>query len=335
MVDDSCSKAFTDFYVQTDEVRTDRVLDPGFNWILGEIKPGEEWIAFTFKDQDYDDDFVDELRRIITYSEDVLKEAYGRMDMESHPWAKHASEEIDSIELIMGNLDGQNVLDAGCGRGRHSLEIAKRYPNSHVVGIDFSESNIVKARGMKGRLNNLDFYTHDLKQGVDGTFDLVLCLYDVVGSFPDVEDNETILRNLYESCKDGGHLILSVMNMESTLANAKDEYVVNVEEHPEVLFKLPASDTMQSTGNIFDPEYYVVDRIHGIVYRKEQFSEDNSLPSEYVIRDRRYTKDEIIAIVKSAGFKIKESRYVQAGKWDVSLDPLDKKAKEILVVAEK
>jgi len=30
----------------------------------------------------------------IGFSEDRLKDAYGRMDMENHPWARHASKEI-------------------------------------------------------------------------------------------------------------------------------------------------------------------------------------------------------------------------------------------------
>ena len=334
-ISDANSKAFTDFYVQTDEVKIDKIPGIGVNWLLGEIKPGEEWIAFTFRDQEYDEDFIDELKRIVTYSEDILKEAYGRMDMESHSWAMHAAEEIDSIETIIGSLCGQTVLDAGCGYGRHSLEIAKRHSTSHVVGIDFSESNISKAIKAKGELENLEYYAHDLKTGVKGEYDTILCLYDVVGSFPEIDDNVTILKRLHNSCKSGGHLVLSVMNMESTLANARKENVIDIEKHPEALFRLPASDTMQSTGNIFDPKYYIVDDIHGIVYRKEQFSEVGSLPSEYVIRDRRYTMDEITSAVKSVGFTINVARYVQAGKWDASLDPLDKRAKEILIVAEK
>lgn len=125
------------------------------------------------------------------------------------------------------------------------------------------------------------------------------------------------------------------MNMEFTLANAKKENIGNIEEHPEILYRLPASDIMQSTGNIFDPDYYAVDAVHGIVYRKEQFSEEDSLPSEYVIRDRRYTMAEIKKLVESAGFTIMVSRYVQAGKWDIGLEPLDDGAKEILIVAQK
>jgi hypothetical protein len=35
------------------------------------------------------------------------------------------------------------------------------------------------------------------------------------------------------------------------------------------------------------------------------------------------------------GFFIKSAQYVQAGAWDIPLSATDKKAKEILIVAEK
>ena len=333
-IDDTGSKAFTNFFVETEGLSGYPLLNE-FNMILGKLEPGEEWVAFTFRDQDYDEDFIEELKKAISYSEDVLKEAYGRMDMGMHPWARHTSEEIDAIESVIGPMDDMGILDAGCGHGRHSLEIARRYRSSHVTGIDFSESNIMRAKEQQGVLTNVEFRIGDLKEPVDGRFDLILCLYDVIGSFPQIEDNELILGNLYESCKDGGDLVLSVMNMESTLASAKRENIVDVEEHPEVLFNLPASDIMQTTGDIFDPDHYVVDDVHGIVYRKEQFAEEGSLPSEYVIRDRRFTMQEITSLVESAGFRVVLTRYVQSGRWDTPLDATDKKAKEILLVAKK
>jgi 2-polyprenyl-3-methyl-5-hydroxy-6-metoxy-1,4-benzoquinol methylase/GNAT superfamily N-acetyltransferase len=297
-IDDSQSKAFTDFYVDTDSV----IQSPAtkdFDWLLGKLEPGEEWIAFTFRDQEYDEDFLEELKIAISYSEDVLKDAYSRMDMDSHSWAKHSQKEIEAIEAFIGPLDNKSILDAGCGHGRHSLELAKKYPRSQIVGIDFSESNIKKAAELGKDISNVEFHVGDLKQPIEGTYDVILCLYDVVGSFPQAEDNKSILQNLYDVCHDNGLLVLSVMNMEFTLANAKKEHIVNIDEHPEMLFKLPASDIMQTTGDIFNPDYYLVDEVHGIVYRKEQFSGEGALPSEYVIRDRRFTMQEITELLES------------------------------------
>lgn len=111
------------------------------SWILGSLPSGHEWVAFTFKDQDFDSVFTKELCGMINYSEERLKDAYSRMDMENHPWAKHTSSEIRALESMNVPLDDMRILDAGCGRGRHSLDIAHRHPSSSIAGVDFSKAN--------------------------------------------------------------------------------------------------------------------------------------------------------------------------------------------------
>jgi hypothetical protein len=92
---------------------------------------------------------------------------------------------------------------------------------------------------------------------------------------------------------------------------------------------------MQSTGDIFDPELYAVDIVHNLVYRKEQFMDAEYLPAEYVIRDKRYTMEEITGLIESVGFRVSLARFVQAGRWGTALEEDDPKAKEILVIADK
>ena len=74
-----------------------------------------------------------------------------------------------------------------------------------------------------------------------------------------------------------------------------------------------------------------------LVYRKEQFpaTKTNYLPAEYIIRDKRYTMDEITNLVVQEGFKVIDSRYVQAGKFSKALTNTDPSAKEILLICQK
>lgn len=56
----------------------------------------------------------------------------------------------------------------------------------------------------------------------------------------------------------------------------------------------------------------------------------------YVIRDRRYKKDEIKEIVQKVGFEILEEQFVSAGRWDKPYTKgTDLKAKEILLICKK
>jgi SAM-dependent methyltransferase len=55
--------------------------------------------------------------------------------------------------------DGIDVLDAGCGPGSITRSIAAVYPGSRIVGVDFAESQIVRARELTAetRLTNVEF----------------------------------------------------------------------------------------------------------------------------------------------------------------------------------
>lgn len=264
-------------------------------------------------------------------SEDELKDAYGRMEMDDHPWARHASDEVSAIEATCGPLDGKSILDAGCGRGRHAIEIARNCPHARIHGVDFSETNIESARGKIDGLANVSFEVCDLRSyHPEERYDIILCLYDVIGSIPEEEDNRRILENLAVSCRSGGILVLSVMNMELTEHLAEPSNVGDIGVDPGILSRLPASDVMRSSGDIFDPHFFAIDTVSDQVYRKEVFGD-----TEHVIRDKRYRADEISALVSDSGFDPIDVRYVRAGRWGEPLNATDSKAKEILVTARR
>jgi ubiquinone/menaquinone biosynthesis C-methylase UbiE len=49
---------------------------------------------------------------------------------------------IYHVQLILeyfGDLNGQSVLDAGCGKGRFARVLAERFPQASIVGFDLAE----------------------------------------------------------------------------------------------------------------------------------------------------------------------------------------------------
>lgn len=330
-VDEKSSIANTNFYIDNSEF-----LDNGNDeeWKLGELKPGYEWLAFTFRSQaintkKYQCHFDDMVR----FSERKLQDAYGRMKMKEHPWAKGHINELDTIFEKIPDKNIRTILDLGCGIGRHSIELSKR--GYCVTGVDFSHKNILTARRSKKK-NEVLFLEEDARYFQnDSAYDFVLCLYDVIGSFPDTDDNRNILYTIYKNLKRGGYCAISVMNMELTKSIVENEQIGNVLEQPELLYSLKPSETMQSSGNIFNPEYIVIDEKNDLVYRKEQFMDDEELPAEYIIRDKRYTAVEIKELIQSVGLVVCDYQYVQAGHFDKPLSACDKKAKEILVIAKR
>jgi trans-aconitate methyltransferase len=53
------------------------------------------------------------------------------------------------------------MLDAGCGRGDKTIEIARRYPQAHVVGLDLTDTLHLSRKAAAG-CGNLDFVRGDL-----------------------------------------------------------------------------------------------------------------------------------------------------------------------------
>lgn len=302
---------------------------------LGKLKPGYEWLAFTFQNQAIKlDKYQKHFDEIVAFSENILKEAYSRMDIVAHGWTKGTENEVS---FIVERCNKGSILDLGCGIGRHTVALSKM--GYKTCGVDFSAKHIAYANEQREKENvqdNCEFVCDDARSfKAKNKFDNVICLYDVVGSFPDEQDNVNIIKTAHSNLNENGIFILSVMNMELTESIAFPNQKADLKERPDVLMKLPPSGTMQKSGNIFNPKFLAIDEKTRLVYRKEQFGNDNSLSAEYVIRDKRYTMDEIESLLIKNKFKIIDKRYVRAGHFDEKLQALDEHAKEICIVAQK
>lgn len=301
----------------------------GDDWPYGPLDEGKEWLAFVFQEQEIVRPEPEKLDQLLADSQRFLVDAYSRMQVQEHPWAQGASNEAD---FIQSRLPGQekSLIDFGCGTGRHLFELRKRGYQA-LFGIDFSATHIQYCKEKAPEWMDA-FEVGDCREfSSQRKFDYALCLYDVIGSFPNEQDNVRIVKRLYDSLKPGGIAIVSVMNMELTRAVAKK--TVDIYAQPEALFKLKASRIMQSTGDIFDPDYFIIDSRSGTVVRKEKFTNDGGLSVEYIVRDRRYTRAEIEAMATGVGFSVVETRFVRAGKWQTPLASAE--GKEILLVLRK
>ncbi len=305
-------------------------------WKLGKLSEGEEWLAFTFKTQKPAPWDAADLDEMLKQSERVLFEAYDRMSLDSgHLWASHTETECEFIQRVTGiQLGTSEVIDFGCGRGRHSLYFASK--GIRVVGVDFLAKAVEYAEDQARKLNlpNAQFVHRDVRNvNMGRQFDVALCLYDVVGSFVEQEQNEQVIANAVGHLKPGGFLVLSVMNMELTESIACTK--ADVYADPSVLQSLEPADIMQRTGNVFDPRHFLIDTNSGVVFRKEQFSEDGLLSSELIVRDRRYRRSEVSEMCSRHGIEELMCRPVQLGRWDTEISPTDERAKEILFVGRK
>jgi 2-polyprenyl-3-methyl-5-hydroxy-6-metoxy-1,4-benzoquinol methylase len=328
----------TDFHISHDslEESIDRARN-GRKWRLGNLHEGQEWFAFTFKEQPVDEDLTGFVRLQLADSDELLQRVYEGMSLdERHIWTRHDDYEVEFIvrELCLSFSD--HVLDLGCGKGRLTMKLAEL--GFAATGVDFVPSWVEFAKGeaIRRGLQSAQFFERDARKKSHGAqrFDAGICLYDVVGSYASNEENQRILQAYFESLRPGARALLSVMNMTLTERRAKHRAVV--EDDPVSLMNLEPSKLMQDSGEVLDPDYYLVDTKTRIVYRKEQFDlEGRHLPAELIVRDRRYTQPEIAHMAEAAGFELLWARHVRAGHWDEDLGEASDAAKEILLLLKK
>ena len=304
-------------------------------WRLGPIEEGWEWFAFTFADQEQLLLTSEEINSMLAASDQIAVQAYSRMLLDSeHHWARHTFKESDEIVEYCCIKPGQSVLDFGCGTGRHAIRLAEL--GARVTGVDYVEAFIEKAksRARQQQVRGTCFIDADCRDVRLGQcFDAVLCLYDVIGTYADPEENTRIMTNIAHHLKPKGLALLSVMNL--TLTRTRAKHVFSIEKEPNKLLQLRPSRTMESTGDIFDPDFYLLDEDTSVVYRKEQFTEGREVPTELVVRDRRFSKEEIQEMCNNAGLEVVWMRFVRAGRWQQPLDEHDDHAKEILLLCRR
>ncbi|MHB9155443.1 MAG: class I SAM-dependent methyltransferase, partial [Endomicrobiales bacterium] len=121
--------------------------------------------------------------------------------------------EADFFEQEINFDRAREILDIGCGTGRHAIELAKR--GYYVTGIDLSDSQLKKAWekavAEKAQVKFLRLDACELP--FHRQFDLAIMLCE--GGFPLMETDELnfrILEGAARALKSPGKLILTTLN---------------------------------------------------------------------------------------------------------------------------
>jgi SAM-dependent methyltransferase len=119
------------------------------------------------------------------------------------------------LRRVLPATDGsyRTILDAGCGSGVFSYELAKRHPEAQVTGVELEPDLVARANEIAKRahLTNLHFEQGDVtKLDFEDEFDLVVS----VDNFEHVEDDIAAMRTLLHALRPGGRLVAHVPGYE-------------------------------------------------------------------------------------------------------------------------
>lgn len=266
--------------------------------------------------------------------------AYSLMAMNesTHIWSKFAAAEIEALLTELQLQAPASVIDVGCGSGRHSLELAKRGFRvrafdyvvawvKHAQAAAADDEDAIKKAGGKLTIEQGDARQPPLGESAD----LVLCLYDVVGSSESPGDAGQIVRGLFRLCKPGGTVVLGCMSGTQLLRGLPaDRFVLK----DPVRDDLQPVSAMQNCGEVFDFSKMFYNAATGVLFRREQFTRDGTVVEDALLKERRFLPSEIVGLLRDEGFVEPRSFSVRAGRWQFDA-PFDATAPEVLFMAQR
>ncbi|SHK21391.1 class I SAM-dependent methyltransferase [Rhodothermus profundi] len=143
------------------------------------------------------------------FNQDEYELVYHRRD------EREAEQVVDLIEQLAQPAPGSEILDVGCGRGRHARVLARR--GYRVTGIDVAERalQIAQARAAAEGLSNVRFVRHDMRNPFcQACFDGVVNLFTAFGFFEEDADHFRAIRAMATALRPGGWLVQDFLNAD-------------------------------------------------------------------------------------------------------------------------
>ena len=126
-------------------------------------------------------------RRTVTFTwEDEDAQACW-MEWCPFPDAQASAQDVDRIEGFLGLAPPRDVLDVGCGNGRHAIELARR--GYRVVGIDVAARFLALARAAAEYAGVAVEFRHQRASTLTdrGRYDVALAYWHTIGFMADAE----------------------------------------------------------------------------------------------------------------------------------------------------
>jgi SAM-dependent methyltransferase len=240
---------------------------------------------------------------------DLFDEDYLRTLPFLTPQATQA--EAEFVINAMGLTPGAQVLDIGCGYGRHAMELAGR--GFHVVGLDLSTPLLVRGGEEAHRRGlQINFVRGDMRElDFESQFDGAYCLFSTFGYFDD-EMNKKTIANIARALKPGGRVMIEILNRDYLISD------------------LPTRVWWEGDGCVVLEEVelnYFSSRIQ--VNRSVVFDDGRQLEQEISVR--AYSLHEVGKLMHAAGFRVLEvsGGYHTRGRF------FGNQSRHIIVLAER
>ncbi|GEO06867.1 SAM-dependent methyltransferase [Adhaeribacter aerolatus] len=157
----------------------------------------------------------------------------------------------------------KNILDFGCGTGKHDFLLAER--GFQVFGVDLSEKMISEANQNKSRNNlNVNFCQGDIRNiRLNQTFDIVTCLFHVINYQITNEDLLKTFETAKVHLKPNGLFIFDSWYGPGVLTDLPERRIKDMED-ARISVERIAEPILHLNQNMVDVNYtlQIKDKIH-------------------------------------------------------------------------
>jgi SAM-dependent methyltransferase len=223
-------------------------------------------------------------KRLKPWFEEVFDEDYLR----TLPFmtAEQTLREVAFIKESLRPPADAEILDVGCGYGRHAIELGQG--GYTVTGIDLSLPLLIRAADeSQRRALSVNFVHADMREmAFDAQFDGAYSFLTSFGYF-DEETNLKVAASIYRSLKPGGRFLLDTINRD---------YIVS---------DLPTRVWWEGDGCVVLEEVDFNFQTNRLTVRRSIVFQDGR-QVEHDISIRAYSLHELAKLLRQAGFRVLE-----------------------------
>ena len=181
--------------------------------------------------------------------------------------ARMLTEHLGLLPISIEPAPAARILDIACGPGEWALEMAQRFPDSRITGIDISERMIAYAHyvAYERSLSTVQFAVMDARQPLtfpDASFDLLNARF-IVG-FMSTATWPQLLRECFRLLRPGGILCMcEPESLGTTTSLSLAQY------------NLLVTQAMRQHGQCFSPfgEQYGIAAVHQHLFQQAGFQQ--------------------------------------------------------------
>ncbi len=248
--------------------------------------------------------------------EEVFDEFYLRTDgdvVEDAKITEKECQEILALPQIANIFDGGanagkdrevRVLDLCCGQGRHSIWLAKQYPNISFHGHDSSSYLIDIARMRAADIANVSFTEGNAnKLPPDQVFDLVLVMGNSFG-YSDTPSDANMVKEVVRVLKPGGFFVLDLPDalwMQSGIKERSWEWIDGRDSEDLVGLKAGPSGTAASRHLLACRERELDTIQKRLASREIIIDLETGVVKDNFYASRIYELDEALQLLQSCG----------------------------------